>query len=38
LPPGAYALDAGIYQVGGSRLALPDGNNQIRIGTVDVGG
>jgi hypothetical protein len=37
LPPGAYALDAGIYQVGGSRLAMPDGNNQIRIGTVDVG-
>jgi hypothetical protein len=38
LPPGAYALDAGIYQVGGSRLTLPDGSNQVQIGTVEVGG
>lgn len=36
LAPGAYLLHAGIYQVNGARLALPDGQNQITLGTVQV--
>ena len=38
LPPGSYLLHAGIYQVGGNRLALPDGSNRVLLGTVQVGG
>jgi hypothetical protein len=38
LPAGAYLLHAGIYRVGGNRLTLPDGQNQVELGTVQVGG
>jgi len=35
-PPGDYRLDVGMYQVGGQRLALPDGSNAIQLGLVEV--
>jgi hypothetical protein len=35
---GSYVLHVGMYRVGGARLALPDGSNQVEVGTVRVGG
>ena len=37
-PSGSYVLHVGMYQVGGGRLALPDGSNQVQLGLVQVGG